>query len=120
MNPIHLDEITLKSPYFRRVLSTTPTMQLVTMCLLPGQEIGTEVHPYITQFIKIVSGSGSITLNGISYDIFEGMSSMIPLGVRHNIINTSDTDPLKLYTLYSPPEHPSNRVDGLKPTKTPF
>src|SRR5690242_2088014 len=107
----NINDITEDNTYFRRVLSTTPNMQLVVMSLAPNEEIGNEVHPYITQFIRVESGTGLAVINGSQYPLSDGFAVVIPLGSYHNIINTSQTDPLKLYTIYSPPNHPLNKID---------
>lgn len=107
----NIEKITESNKYFRKVLSTTPNMQLVVMSLKPKEDIGMEIHPYITQFIRVESGTGVAVINGTKYKLSSGSAVVIPLNTEHNIINTSKTDPLKLYTIYSPPNHPSDRVD---------
>jgi mannose-6-phosphate isomerase-like protein (cupin superfamily) len=111
----NIDDITERNRYFRRVLSTTPTMQVVAMSLRPGEEIGSEVHPYITQFVKIEKGTGVAVMDNIPYELFAGVAVVIPAGTQHNIINTSRTEYLRLYTVYSPPNHPRGRLDLEKP-----
>lgn len=111
-DPVFYDDlsaITIKNKYYRKVVSTTPTMQLVLMSLKPYTEIGMEVHPYNTQFIKIEQGSGTAIIDGISYDLYDGVGVIVPLNTYHNIINNSNK-PLKLYTIYSPPHHPYNTI----------
>lgn len=108
----NINDLTETNPYFRQVLATTPTMQLVVMSI--DTEIGMEVHPYTTQFIRIESGTGMAIINKQAYPLFDGMSVVIPPDTEHNIINTA-SEPLKLYTLYSPPNHPRNRLDVEKP-----
>lgn len=108
----NINNLTEINPYFRQVLATTPTMQLVVMSV--ETEIGMEVHPYTTQFIRIESGTGMSIINKQAYPLFDGMSVVIPPNTEHNIINTG-SEPLKLYTLYSPPNHARNRLDVEKP-----
>jgi mannose-6-phosphate isomerase-like protein (cupin superfamily) len=91
---------------FRRVLYTGRHIQLVLMSLLPGEEIGEEVHEHLDQFIRVEAGQGQAVLDGATHNIADGTSVLVPAGTRHNIINISpDQQPLKLYTLYGPPEH---------------
>jgi mannose-6-phosphate isomerase-like protein (cupin superfamily) len=111
----NINHVTLDNNTYRTVLSTTPTMQLVAMSLLPKQEIGTEIHPYTTQFIRIEQGEGIAVIEDKPYLLHDDWSIIIPPGTKHNIINTSLTNPLKLYTIYSPPQHPENHVDKIKP-----
>jgi len=113
----NINDLTEDNPYYRRVLATTPNMQLVVMSLKPGQEIGSEVHSYVTQFIRVEKGVGTAVINGKSYPLSDGSAVIIPLGTRHNIINISSTEPLKLYTIYSPPNHHRNRLNVEKPDK---
>ncbi len=90
---------------FRRVVATGRHLQLVFMLLLPGEEIGSEVHPDTDQFIRIERGRAMIELGGGHYPLHEGGAVLVPAGTRHNVVNIG-TEPLKLYTLYGPPEHP--------------
>jgi mannose-6-phosphate isomerase-like protein (cupin superfamily) len=88
---------------------------MVVMSLKPREEIGMEIHPYITQFIRVEAGEGVAIVDGISYMLLNDTAIIIPLGKHHNIINTSYTEDLKLYSIYSPPNHPADRVDVTKP-----
>jgi mannose-6-phosphate isomerase-like protein (cupin superfamily) len=106
--------VTKENNNFRKVLATTPNMQLVVMCLRPNEEIGLEVHPYNTQFFRIESGEGIAVINDKQYELYDDVVVIVPLNTMHNIINTSKTAPLKLYTIYSPPHHPSDRIDKIK------
>lgn len=99
---------------FRKVLYTCKHQQLVVMSLKPGEDIGQETHAEHDQFIRVESGTGEAILNGEVNTLSDGDAVIIPAGVEHNIINRSTTDPMKLYTLYSPPEHPADRVDPTK------
>lgn len=109
-----IEYITEHNKLYRKVLATTPNMQLVVMALKAKEEIGFEVHPYITQFIRVESGEGVAIIGDTRYELYEGIAIIIPLNTQHNIINTS-RKPLKLYTIYSPPNHAYNRVDIVKP-----
>jgi mannose-6-phosphate isomerase-like protein (cupin superfamily) len=92
---------------FRRVLYTGKHLQLVLMSLRPGEDIGEEVHDDRDQFFRVEEGAGEVTIDGHKTAIEEDSAIVVPAGARHNVRNTGDT-PLKLYTLYGPPEH----VDG--------
>lgn len=105
---------TLENEDFRRVLFTGPNTQLVLMTLAPGEDIGLETHDAVDQFLRIESGVGVVVLDGEKRDLVDGSSVVIPAGVEHNVINTSDDEPLRLYTLYSPPEHPDGTVHRTK------
>src|SRR5687768_13258983 len=98
----NIEKLSLKNKNFRKVLYTAKNSQLVVMSLKPGEEIGAEVHQ-LDQFIRCEAGSGKAVLNGVATKITDGFAIVIPAGTKHNIINTSPTRPLKLYTLYSPP-----------------
>ena len=107
---INIEEKSLKNNHFREVLFTGPGLQLVVMSLEPGEEIGLETHDGIDQFIRVEAGRGKALLNGKEYELEDGSAVVIPAGVEHNIINTSSQESLKLYTIYSPPEHPDGTV----------
>ena len=102
---INLEEATIKNDNFRKVLYTAQNHQLVIMCLLPGQDIGMEVHDDGDQFFRFEKGEGKVIIDENEYGVSDGDSVMVPQGARHNIINTSETDDLKLYTIYAPPHH---------------
>jgi mannose-6-phosphate isomerase-like protein (cupin superfamily) len=99
----NIEGITVKNEEFRRVLYTAKHCQLVVMALKPKEEIGMEVHK-LDQFFRVEEGSGEAVLNGVRTAIREGFAVLVPAGTNHNIINTG-TAPMKLYTLYSPPNH---------------
>lgn len=101
---INLEKATLKNENFRQVLYTAKNSQLVLMNLLPGEEIGAEIH-HLDQFIRCESGIGKAILDGNERDISDGFAVVVPAGAKHNIINTSVDKPLKLYTVYAPPNH---------------
>ena len=100
----NIEEISLKNKNFRKVLYTAKNSQLVAMSLKPGEDIGKEVHQ-LDQFIRCESGQGKAILDGVEHDISDGFAVVVPAGAKHNIINTSEDKSLKLYTLYSPPNH---------------
>ena len=101
---VNLEKDTLENDNFRKVLYTAAHSQLVVMSLLPKEDIGEEVHE-LDQFIRIEQGVGMAVLNDIEYPLADGSAIIIPEGVKHNIINTSDNVMMKLYTVYSPAEH---------------
>jgi mannose-6-phosphate isomerase-like protein (cupin superfamily) len=105
---------TLENTKFREVLFTAPHVQLVVMSLRPGEEIGLETHDDVDQFIRVEAGTGVALLDGKEYALGDGVAVVIPAGTSHNVVNTSKTAPLQLYTLYSPPEHPDGTVHETK------
>lgn len=109
----NIEELTLNNNEYRKVLYTTSTMQLVLMNLHPNEEIGTETHSNTTQFIRIEDGDALAVINGKNINMKTNDAIVIPPGTEHNIINTS-TKHLKLYTIYSPPEHPKDCVQNRK------
>jgi mannose-6-phosphate isomerase-like protein (cupin superfamily) len=110
----NIEEATIENKNFRNVIFTDPTLQLVLMSLKPGEDIGTEIHPYITQFIRVEKGDGIAIIEGQTFKLTDGVAVIVPLNSKHNIINTSKYKDLKLYTIYSPPNHPYNRVQKNK------
>jgi mannose-6-phosphate isomerase-like protein (cupin superfamily) len=98
---------------FRRVLYTGGHLQLVLMTLKPGEEIGSEVHEDRDQFFRFEEGSGKVDIDDNSYDVGDGSGVIVPAGARHNVRNTG-SEPLKLYTLYGPPEHKDGIVQSTK------
>lgn len=106
----NIERDTLANDDFRRVLFTGPNTQLVLMTLKPGEEIGLERHAGHDQFIRVEEGTGVVRLNGEESELVDGSAVVIPAGTEHNVVNTSDSAPLRLYTLYSPPEHPDGTV----------
>ena len=110
----NIERDTLANDDYRRVLYTGPNTQLVLMTLEPGDEIGEETHEEHDQFIRVEAGAGVVLLNGERHTLSDGSAVVIPAGVRHNVFNMSADAPLRLYTLYSPPEHPDGTV---QPTK---
>lgn len=104
-----IEESTVKSSDFRHVLYTGKNMQLVLMALKPGEEIGEEIHPDRDQFFRIEKGEGEVSIDGLQTKIKSNVAIIVPAGARHNVRNTGD-QPLKLYTLYAPPEHADGTV----------
>ena len=110
-----IEKQTLDNNYFRQVLFTGKHAQLVVMCLQPGEEIGNEVHANVDQFFRIEEGEAKFVFNGKETHIVKnGEAAIVPAGTYHNIINTSKTKKLKLYTIYSPPNHPDKTVHKTK------
>jgi mannose-6-phosphate isomerase-like protein (cupin superfamily) len=101
----NIEKLTLENDNFRRVLYTAKHCQLVLMSLLPGEEIGMEVHEGNDQFFRFEKGEGKVIINETEYSVSDGDAVIVPSGAKHNVINTSDTEELKLYTLYSPAHH---------------
>ncbi len=109
-----LEEATRKNPDFRRVLYTGKHSQLVLMCLRPGEEIGEETHAVVDQFFRIETGKGLVVIDGKRHAVSDGSGIVVPAGARHNVINTSKKSALRLYTIYSPPEHQDKVVRHTK------
>lgn len=110
----NIEEDTLSNDDYRRVMFTGEFTQLVLMTIQPGDEIGREKHEGHDQFIRIESGTGEVLMDGKVQPISDGSAFVIPSGVEHNVTNTSSDEPLRLYTLYSPPEHPDGTVQHTK------
>lgn len=110
---VDLETSTLENTKFRKVLYTAKHSQLVLMTLPVGEDIGLETHPEHDQFIRVEAGSAKALLNGEEHELTDGWAVVIPAGTEHNIINTG-TDELKLYTVYTPPEHPDGTVHATK------
>ena len=104
----------LSNDYFRRVLFTDSNSQLVLMSLKPGEEIGMETHDGVDQFFRIESGRGAAFLDSRKYNLVDGTAVVVPAGTQHNIVNTSRSEPLKMYTIYSPPQHPDGTIHKTK------
>ena len=111
----HIEKQTLKNNYFRKVIFTGKHAQLVLMCLKPREEIGNEVHKHVDQFFRIEQGQAKFVLkNKEAHIVKNGDAVIVPAGTYHNVINNSKTKKLKLYTLYSPPNHPDKTVHKTK------
>ena len=110
---INIEQATLKNENFRKVLNTANNSQLVVMSLMPGEDIGQEVHD-LDQFIRLESGKGKVVLDGVEHAVEDDWAVVIPAGVEHNVINTSSNEKMKLYSIYSPPEHADGTVHPTK------
>ena len=110
----NIEEKTLANDNFRQVLYTSSNMQVVIMTLQAGEEIGQEKHEGHDQFIRVESGQGEAILGGEKHALEDGVAVVIPAGTEHNVINTSSSEPLRLYTIYAPPEHPDGTVHRTK------
>ena len=110
----NIERDTLANEDYRRVLYTGENTQLVLMTLRPGEEIGLEAHSGHDQFIRVEGGTGYVELDGERHDLSDGSAVVIPSGASHNVVNTSKSEALRLYTLYSPPEHPHGTVQHTK------
>lgn len=108
----NIEKESLENEHFRRVLYTAKNSQLVLMSIKPGEEIGEEVHG-LDQFLRVEAGEGKAILNGVEHVIADGSAIVVPAGISHNVINTGEV-PMKLYTLYSPPEHRDGIVHATK------
>jgi len=111
-----IEKQTLENTYFRQVLFTAQHAQLVVMCLRPGEEIGDEVHSNVDQFFRIErGGEGKFVFNEKEeHLVHDGDAVVVPAGTYHNVVNTSKAAMLKLYTIYSPPNHPDGTVHKTK------
>ena len=109
----HIEQETLENNNFRHVLYTAKHSQLVLMSLKPGEEIDTEVHT-VDQFFRFEQGEGKAVLNDVEHPVKNGDVVIVPAGMKHNIINTSQTESLKLYSLYCPPHHKDGTIHRTK------
>ncbi|SDE02625.1 cupin domain-containing protein [Niabella drilacis] len=109
----NIEKDTLQNDAFRKVLYTAWQLQLVLMTLQPGEEIGTEVHTENDQFFRFEEGTGKCMIDDHEYAVSDGSAIIVPLGARHNVINTG-SGPLKMYTLYAPPHHKDRIVRTTK------
>lgn len=101
----NIEKDTIDNENFRKVLYTAKHCQLVLMSLLPKEEIGMEVHTDNDQFFRFEKGSGKVIIDGNEYEVADGDAVIVPSGSQHNVINLSETESLKLYTIYSPAHH---------------
>jgi mannose-6-phosphate isomerase-like protein (cupin superfamily) len=110
-----IEKLTEQNKYFRQVLFTGKHAQLVVMSLQPGEEIGNEVHNTVDQFFRIEEGEAKFVFNEKEeHNVKSGEAVIVPAGTFHNVINASSKEPLKLYTIYSPPNHPDGTVHKTK------
>ena len=108
-----IEKDALENSYFREVLYTATHSQLVVMSLLPNEDIGEETHQ-LDQFIRCEEGVGKAALDGVEHEMSAGVAVLVPAGVKHNIINTSPDQAMKLYTVYAPPNHRDGVVHKTK------
>lgn len=109
----NIEKDAVENEYFRKVLYTDERVQLVVMSLLPLEEIGAEVHQ-LDQFIRVEEGEGKAILDGVEHELRAGYAIVVPKGALHNIINTSADKPMKLYTVYAPPNHKDGTIHKTK------
>lgn len=109
----NIEKLTTENGDYRRVLYTGKQLQLVLMTLQPGEEIGEEVHEGHDQFLRIEEGRGEVQIDGKATQVEDDWAMVVPAGAKHNVINTG-SGPLKLYTLYGPPEHRDGLVEKTK------
>lgn len=112
-----IEVLTEENSDFRRVLYTGKNLQLVLMAIEPGGEIGEEVHDDRDQFFRVEKGKGEVVIDGQRSKFKGGDAIIVPAGARHNLVNTGDK-PLRLYTLYAPPEHRDGTVHLTKADAT--
>jgi mannose-6-phosphate isomerase-like protein (cupin superfamily) len=106
-----IEKATLDNAFFRQVLFTGRHSQLVVMCLQPGEDIGEEVHDTVDQFFRLEEGTAKFVFNGTEEHVVnDGDAVVVPAGTRHNVVNTSSTSVVRLYTVYSPPNHPDGTI----------
>ncbi|MCA9383654.1 cupin domain-containing protein [Candidatus Dojkabacteria bacterium] len=110
----NIEQETLGNNNFRKVLYTSKHSQLVLMTLQPNEEIGMETHTDNDQFFRFESGNGKVIIDGNEYEVKDGDAVVVPAGSQHNVVNTSDSEPLKLYTIYSPAHHKDGIVRSSK------
>ena len=111
---VQIEEKTIKNTNFREVLATNKHSQLVVMSLKPNEEIGEETHDKVDQFFRVEKGKGKFIANGQEKEVGDGDAFIIAAGTKHNVINTSDSEDLKVYTIYSPPNHPEGTIHKTK------
>ncbi len=110
----NIEKDTLSNDNFRKVLYTGKHTQLVLMSIVPNGEIGLETHHENDQFFRFEGGKGYVLIDENKYEVEDGDAVIVPAGAQHNVVNTSDTEPLQLYTLYSPPHHKDGIVAKTK------
>lgn len=110
----NIEKDTIENNNFRKVLYTAKHSQLVLMTLKPKEEIGIEVHEDNDQFFRFEKGDGKVIIDGVEHSVSDGFAVVVPAGAQHNVINTSDSAPLKLYTIYSPAHHKDGVIHNTK------
>ncbi len=113
----NIEKETKDNNLYRKVIFTAYYSQLVLMSLKPGEEIGEEIHG-LDQFLRFEEGEGKVVLNGEEFSVSDGFAVVVPAGAKHNVINTSTDKPLKLYTIYSPPNHQDGTIHQTKAEQT--
>jgi mannose-6-phosphate isomerase-like protein (cupin superfamily) len=110
----NIEKDTLENENFRKVLYSANHCQIVLMSLKPGEEIGMEVHDENDQFFRFETGEGKVIIDGNEHEVEDGDAIIVPSGAEHNVINTSEDEDLRLYTIYSPPHHKDGIVRSTK------
>ena len=110
----NIEKDTLKNKNFRKVVYTGQHLQLVLMSLKPKEEIGAEVHAENDQFLRFEGGKGRVIIDKTTYNVKDGDAVIVPAGAKHNVINVSASEDLKLYTIYAPPHHKDQIVRKTK------
>jgi len=105
----NIEKLTVENNNFRKVEYTGEQLQLVLMSLKPGEDIGSEIHPENDQFFRFDAGSGKVVINETEYEVADGDAVIVPKGAEHNVVNTSEAEDLKFYTIYAPAHH----IDGI-------
>lgn len=111
---VNIEKESKENKNFRKVLYTAQHSQLVLMSLLPKEEIGMEAHPDNDQFFRFEKGQGKVIIDGNEYEVRDGSAIVVPAGANHNVVNASDNEDLKLYTIYSPAHHKDGVVRATK------
>ena len=115
---VNIESETIENKDFRRVLYTGEHSQLVLMTLQPGEQIGLEVHTDTDQFFRFEGGIGEVVINETTYEVGDGDVVIVPAGAEHNVVNLSSSEPLRLYTIYSPAHHQDQTVHATKADET--
>ena len=110
----NIEKVVKENTDYRRVLYTGHHSQLVLMSLLPNEEIGLETHSDTDQFFRFEQGQGEVVIDDTVYEVKDGDAVIVPAGAKHNVVNTSETEVLKLYTIYSPAHHKDGIIRGTK------
>lgn len=110
----NIEKDTIRNKNFRKVLYSGPHLQLVLMSLKPKEEIGAETHPDNDQFLRFEGGRGRVMIDKTTYNVKDGDAVIVPAGAKHNVINMSASEDLKLYTIYAPPHHKDHIVRKTK------
>ncbi len=106
----NIEQETLSNDNFRKEVFTGKHLQMTVMSIPVGGDIGLETHSHTDQFLRVEAGQGRAILDGVEYEVLDDFAIIIPAGTEHNVVNTGDV-PMKLYSIYTPPEHPSGTID---------